>query len=214
MNILTIQELTLQAYGFGIIGFLTKEQNFSRETIFTIIQKWAEEFDEKHKGYDWCGDYYDEIDDFLMRKKNGFANKYIPNELHKGSYIEYDGGLYRVLHILDGYYEVETINGDTNEDTLQTLSIDKPIKVLNMEKVRLLEETDWAFEYGVYAINRDSRIFENISCTEGMTMELYKGFDEGDVSRMLADRLMSGGDNEYTLYNDKHELVGFVYYTD
>lgn len=210
MNVLTIQEMTLQAHEFGIIGFLTKEQNFSREAIFTIIQKWAEEFDEGHKGYDWCGDYYDEIDDFLMRKKMGFANKYIPNELHKGSYIEYDGGLYRVLHILDGYYEVETINGDT----LETIAIDKPIEVLNMEKVRLSEETDWEFEYGVYAINRDTRIFENTSCTEGMTMELYKGFDESDVSRMLADRLRNGGDNEFTLYNYNHELVGFVYCTD
>lgn len=82
--------------------------------------------------------------------------------------------------------------------------------------IKLGQETDWWFtnDYKLHAQNRDSRIFENTSYTEGMVMELYTDTDENDVANALGDYLWSGKEYEYVLYNEKYELVGFVYYTD
>lgn len=73
------------------------------------------------------------------------------------------------------------------------------------------EETDWLRDYGVFAVNRDTRLFENTSGVKGSVIELYFGLDEGEVSNVLADFLRTGSDYDFALYTSKHELCGFVY---
>ena len=82
--------------------------------------------------------------------------------------------------------------------------------------IKLGQETDWWFtnNMNLYAQNRDTRMFENTSYTEGMVLELYTDTDEGDVSNELGRRLREGNDYEFAIYNSKHELVGFAYYRE
>ena len=82
--------------------------------------------------------------------------------------------------------------------------------------IKLGQETDWWFtnNMNLYAQNRDTRMFENTSYTEGMVMELYTDTDESDVSNELGRRLREGNDYEFAIYNSKHELVGFAYYRE
>lgn len=82
--------------------------------------------------------------------------------------------------------------------------------------IKLGQETDWWFTNNMnfYAQNRDTRMFENTSYTQGMVMELYTNTDENEVADALGDRLRDGYDYEFVIYNSRHELVGFVYYRD
>lgn len=82
--------------------------------------------------------------------------------------------------------------------------------------IKLGQETDWWFtnNRNLYAQNRDTRMFENTSYTEGMVMELYTNTDENDVANALGERLRDGYDYEFAIYNSRHELVGFVYYPE
>lgn len=74
---------------------------------------------------------------------------------------------------------------------------------------------DWEKEYGVKALNRDSRVFEYWSDGYDMVVVLYENEDEYDVSDELANKVLRGGcDYEYALYNDNLELVGFVLTTE
>ena len=83
---------------------------------------------------------------------------------------------------------------------------------MNIIRKELNPHTNWAQEFEVFAINRDSRMFEFISDTQFMTIELFEDADEDFVSDALASFLCDGGDYEFVLYNRNHELVGFVYY--
>lgn len=69
-TITTIQEITLQAYDFGIYRRLQDEKDMSRDQIFNLFEEWGKEFDKKHEGYEWNGDYYNEIDTFIMAKND------------------------------------------------------------------------------------------------------------------------------------------------
>ena len=85
--------------------------------------------------------------------------------------------------------------------------------------IKLKDETDWAFDFGVYAVNRDSRMFENTSWTKGLEAEIYdsneEDFDENRVADALAEVFDDErGDYEYALYDGMHRLVGFVYRVD
>lgn len=79
-------------------------------------------------------------------------------------------------------------------------------------KKSLNNETDWATEFGAYAVNRDTRIFENTSFTEGMFVEIFEDADENDVANKLGERLRDGLEYEYALYDGSHRLIGFAYY--
>ena len=70
-KIATIQEITLEASELGILTILLNEENLSRDEALNIFEKWGEEFERKHEGFDWNGErsYYDEIDAFLVRKR-------------------------------------------------------------------------------------------------------------------------------------------------
>lgn len=65
----TIQEITLQAYEFGIYDYMFNEMNMSRDEIFNLFADWGVEFTYRYRNHDWNGDYYDLIDDFLMEKR-------------------------------------------------------------------------------------------------------------------------------------------------
>lgn len=80
-----------------------------------------------------------------------------------------------------------------------------------MKQIINKEETDWMVDYGVYAINRDTRLFENTSSVSGATIEIFYGLDENEVSTVLAERLRNGLDYDYALYDSKHRLCGFAY---
>ncbi len=80
--------------------------------------------------------------------------------------------------------------------------------------IRLGQETDWWYtnNMNLYAQNRDTRMFENTSYTEGLVLELYTDTDENDVAEALAEVFNDErGDYEFVVYNSRHELVGFVY---
>ena len=83
-----------------------------------------------------------------------------------------------------------------------------------MKQIINTEETDWAAEFGVYAINRDTRLFENTSGIPGITIEIFYGLDEGEVSDRLGQRLRDGLDYEYALYDGSHHLCGYAYFDD
>lgn len=83
-----------------------------------------------------------------------------------------------------------------------------------MKKFIETEETDWMKDFGVLAINRISRIFENTSSVKGNVIEIYYGLDENQVSNVLGQFLEIGADYEYALYTPKHELCGFCYWAE
>lgn len=61
----TIQEITAQAIEGRFFDFLYEEKGLSRDQIFSLFAEWGEIFERAHEGYEWEGDYYDEIDRFL-----------------------------------------------------------------------------------------------------------------------------------------------------
>lgn len=66
-----------------------------------------------------------------------------------------------------------------------------------MKQVITKQEVDWATEYGVYAINRDTRLVENTSGVTGITVEIFYGLDY-----------------DYALYDGSLHLVGFAYFSE
>ena len=98
----TIQEITLQAYAFGIYDYFFNERNMSRTDIFNIFVEWAKEFEETHENFDWMqGSFYDEVDDFLTCRFDSIkiADKIrdaFPGGITKGDHISYEGGIFKV----------------------------------------------------------------------------------------------------------------------
>jgi hypothetical protein len=72
-------------------------------------------------------------------------------------------------------------------------------------------EVDWMQSYGCYAVNRDSRLFENCSDLRDYIVERYFDTDENEVADALAKRSRDYDDIEYALYDAQHYLVGFAY---
>lgn len=103
----TIQEITLQAYAFGVYDYLFNERNMSRTDIFQLFVKWAEEFEESHKDFDWLqGSFYDEVDDFIgyrldSMKTEDKLKEHFPCGLAVGDFITYEGGIFKVTGISD-----------------------------------------------------------------------------------------------------------------
>lgn len=81
-----------------------------------------------------------------------------------------------------------------------------------MRKVITENEINWAAEFGVWAINRDTRLVENCSGVPGIIVEIYENKDESEVSDLIAARLRDGLDYDYALYDDSMFLVGFAYF--
>ena len=76
------------------------------------------------------------------------------------------------------------------------------------------KEVDWMTEYGCFAVNRDSRLFENTSFLNNATIEVFVDTDENDVANALGKRLWDDLEYEYALYDKQLRLVGFAYYNE
>ena len=106
-NIDLVQEITLQAYAFGLYDLLQNSRDISRGEVFSIFREWAREFENEHIGFDWTiSPYYDEIDNFLMHKKH------VLSPLHKvGEYVGFNSKeVYRIIKITDNGYVAKTLD--------------------------------------------------------------------------------------------------------
>ncbi len=119
----TIQEITLQAYAFGVYDYLFNERNMSRTDIFQLFVKWAEEFEESHKDFDWLqGSFYDEVDDFIgyrldSMKTEDKLKEHFPCGLAVGDFITYEGGIFKVTGISERGLLVDEVKPcEGNED--------------------------------------------------------------------------------------------------
>ena len=76
---------------------------------------------------------------------------------------------------------------------------------------------DWHNEFGVFALNRHSRLFENASELKNTIIVLYDFdyalYDENEVVADLSETRdeMVFGQETYTIYNHRHQLIGFAY---
>lgn len=75
---------------------------------------------------------------------------------------------------------------------------------------KLERETDWS-KVKLYALNDLSKLFENVSWTEGLIAEVYDDGEYDAASDRLNHFLANGGRAVYLLYDYKHFLVGLVY---
>ena len=113
----TIQEITIQAYDFGIYGYLFNERNKSRTDIFNIFVEWAKEFEETHENFDWTqGSFYDEVDDFLKCRFESIrtADKVrdaFPYGIAVNDHISYEGGIYIITGFSERGILVKEIGG-------------------------------------------------------------------------------------------------------
>lgn len=119
----TIQEITLQAYAFGVYDYLFNERNMSRTDILQLFVKWAEEFEESHKDFDWLqGSFYDEVDDFIGYRFDSMITedkirKHFPWGLAVGDFITYERGIFKVTGITDRGILVDEVKPcEGNED--------------------------------------------------------------------------------------------------
>lgn len=111
-----LQEITVVAEKFGVREKLMSKRNMSRPDVWQLMQEWAEEFEERYKGYDYCANntsVYDEIDAFVQEKNEDLE---MPELRADQDVIDYlylcdedkfgDGEEHPVtLHIYDGYAE-------------------------------------------------------------------------------------------------------------
>lgn len=111
----TIQEITLQAYAFGIYDYFFNERNMSRTDIFNIFVEWAKEFEETHKDFDWMqGSFYDEVDDFVnyrfdtMKTADKIRDAF-PYGIAVNDHISYEGGIFKVTGFSERGVLVEEI---------------------------------------------------------------------------------------------------------
>lgn len=100
--IATIQEITLQAYELGTYNYLADKLDMSRDEIFNVFEEWGKEFNKAHENYNWNGDYYEEIDAFLYRKRNELEleDKFSGKEL-VGKFFKFEGGVYKITGFSD-----------------------------------------------------------------------------------------------------------------
>ena len=114
----TIQEITLQAYSFGVYNYLfeRKYNPMSRDEILNLFEKWGKEFEACHgEDFDWeMNPYYDEIDDFVMYKFDSIKEK--DESIVVGGYIAYEGGLYKIEGFTDRGISVMEIMPTDNKD--------------------------------------------------------------------------------------------------
>jgi len=123
----TIQEITIQAYDFGIYGYLSNNKGISRTDIFDIFVEWAKEFDDTHKDFDWTqGSFEDEVHDFLecrfesIRIKDKIKDAF-PYGIEKGDTISYEGGIFKITGFSERGILVEEIKPcPGNEDWIVT----------------------------------------------------------------------------------------------
>lgn len=113
----TIQEITLQAYAFGVYDYLFNERNMSRTGIFALFVEWAKEFEETHENFDWLqGSFYDEVDDFINCRFDSIktADKVkaaFPYGIAVNDHISYNGGIYLITGFSESGILVKEVGG-------------------------------------------------------------------------------------------------------
>ncbi len=137
----TTQEITMQAYAFGVYDYIFNECKKSRDEILNMFEEWAKEFvlleNEHEHDTDWY--YYDEIDAFVNKKfqEIKLANLF-PAGIAVGDYLTYEGGLYKVTGFEDDGIAVDELRPGNDKDwivcTIGFSQADK-VKVLDSEDV-------------------------------------------------------------------------------
>ena len=135
----TIQEITLQAYTFGIYNYLQDERNMSRTDIFQLFVEWAEDFEKAHENFDWMqGSFYDEVDDYLGYKFDGMkvedkVKEAFPYGIAVNDHIIYNGGIYLITGFSERGILVKEVGGvlDSEWETTE-------IGFSQSDKVRIL----------------------------------------------------------------------------
>lgn len=135
----TIQEITLQAYTFGIYNYLQDERNMSRTDIFQLFVEWAEDFEKTHENFDWMqGSFYDEVDDYLGYKFDSMkvedkVKEAFPYGIAVNDYIIYNDGIYLITGFSECGILVKEVGGvlDSEWETTE-------IGFSQSDKVRIL----------------------------------------------------------------------------
>lgn len=135
----TIQEITLQAYTFGVYNYLQDERNMSRTDIFQLFVEWAEDFEKTHENFDWMqGSFYDEVDDYLGYKFDGMkvedkVKEAFPYGIAVNDHIIYNGGIYLITGFSECGILVKEVGGvlDSEWETTE-------IGFSQSDKVRIL----------------------------------------------------------------------------
>lgn len=135
----TIQEITLQAYTFGIYNYLQDERNMSRTDIFQLFVEWAEDFEKTHENFDWTqGSFYDEVDDYLGYKFDSMkvedkVKETFPYGIAVNDYIIYNDGIYLITGFSERGILVKEVGGvlDSEWETTE-------IGFSQSDKVRIL----------------------------------------------------------------------------
>ena len=135
----TIQEITLQAYTFGVYNYLQDERNMSRTDIFQLFVEWAEDFEKTHENFDWMqGSFYDEVDDYLGYKFDGMkvedkVKEAFPYGIAVNDHIIYNGGIYLITGFSERGILVKEVGGvlDSEWETTE-------IGFSQSDKVRIL----------------------------------------------------------------------------
>ena len=113
----TIQEITLQAYTFGVYNYLQDERNMSRTDIFQLFVEWAEDFEKTHENFDWMqGSFYDEVDDYLGYKFDSMkvedkVKEVFPYGIAVNDHISYNGGIYLITGFSEQGILVKEVGG-------------------------------------------------------------------------------------------------------
>jgi hypothetical protein len=113
----TIQEITLQAYAFGVYNYLQDERNMSRTDIFQLFVEWAEDFEKTHENFDWMqGSFYDEVDDYLGYKFDSMkvedkVKEAFPYGIAVNDHISYNGGIYLITGFSEQGILVKEVGG-------------------------------------------------------------------------------------------------------
>lgn len=142
----TIQEISLQAYAFGVFDYLFNERNMSRDEILNIFEDWGKEFEDICRAHtdedDWF--YYDEVDAFINRKFNEMKLRdNFPHGIAVGDFISYEGGIYKITGTSDRGILVDEIRPREDNKWIVT-----EIGFSQAEKIEILDNYEEIVEYG------------------------------------------------------------------
>jgi hypothetical protein len=138
----TIQEITMQAYAFGVYDYLFNERNMSRTDIFALFVEWAKEFEETHKDFDWSqASFYDEVDDFVSYRLDSFKAEDLrknafPYGIAIGDHISYKDGIFKITGFTNRGILVEEVKPCPESPEWITLEIGYS----QCDKVKILED--------------------------------------------------------------------------
>lgn len=156
----TIQEITLQAYHFGVYNYLFSERThnlMTRDEIFNLFEEWGKEFEDCHgEDFDWeMNPYYDEIDDFVLYKFDSIKAK--DRGIVIGAYIAYESGLYKVEGFTDrGISVMEILPTDNKEWEVAEIGFNqfKYVEVADPDHFGIMDTTQSHDKELVNAINK------------------------------------------------------------